>query len=138
MPWITRCSFSDIEVGRHKEPSNCVLIQIVDPDVEFPEPRFKSLFKKIYRYKFLDIEEGEGKWAISDDQASDIANIIELCLVTNTNILVHCTMGVCRSGGVCEAAESIGFQYLHDGFLCPNLTVKRMIMKELYDKFIED
>lgn len=126
MPWIARCSLKDIEIGNHIEPTNCILIQIVDPDLEFPEPRFKSRFKEIYQYKFLDLEEGEGELAISAEQAKSIADILESDITYNTNILVHCVMGVSRSGGVCEAAESIGFEYLHDGFLCPNLTVKRV------------
>lgn len=136
MPWIARCSLSDIEIGNHRDPNNCILIQIVDHDMEFPEPRFKTRFGEIYQYKFLDID--EGSYVITPEQALSIASTLKFGIIYNANILVHCVMGVSRSGGVCEAAESIGFEYLHDGFLCPNLTVKRMIIKELYDEVIED
>jgi len=135
MPWITRCSLNDIQSGSHINPDNCILIQIVDICIEFPKPRYEHLFNQIYRFEFMDLElddKDSDFLGISEVQALEIANILSNAYLTSTNILVHCIAGVCRSGGVCEAAESIGFEYiLPDKIISPNLMVKSKITKYL-------
>ena len=55
MPWIENVSLADIPKGRHHNAGeNSMLIQIVDPDMEFPQPTHK--FKETHQFKFLDIE----------------------------------------------------------------------------------
>lgn len=135
MPWITRCSLNEIQSGNHINPDNCILIQIVDICREFPKPRYYHLFKQIYQFEFMDMEvedEDSDLLGINEFQALDISKIISNAYKDSSNILVHCIAGVCRSGGVCEAAESIGFEYIRpDKINSPNLMVKSKITKYL-------
>lgn len=131
MAWVSKCSFKDIETGNHAKPDNCILIQIVDYDRDFPEPKFKSLFKEIHHFSFMDFDQGDGDltaFGISNIDAKSIAEIMLNALNTNTNILVHCMMGVSRSGGVLEACEYFGFETSHSPLRCPNLMVKQKII----------
>lgn len=133
MPWIARCSLKDIQCGTHIEPSNCILIQIVDICREFPEPYFKNLFLNIHQFEFEDVEEIDSIiGGISNQQAIDISKILLYALKNNQNILVHCIAGVSRSGGVCEAAEMFGFSYIrYDKMNTPNIMVKSKIKNAL-------
>ncbi len=55
-PWIQNVSMSDIRQGFHIDPGfNSMLIQIVDPAMEFPTPMHK--FKEVHQFEFLDVEE---------------------------------------------------------------------------------
>lgn len=136
MPWIEHVSLNAIETGWHTEPHNCILIQIVDPDMRFPVPKYYSNFKEIYTLKFLDLECKDplpSELKISTTQATEIARILNLAYSLDYNIIVHCVAGVCRSGAVAEAAESIGYTIKNSGrsLRLPNLMVKHKIMKEL-------
>lgn len=136
MPWIEHVSLNAIETGWHTEPHNCILIQIVDHDMEFPTPKYSSKFKEIYTFKFLDLEYKDplpDELKISEVQAAEIARILNLAYFFHYNIIVHCVAGVCRSGAVAEAAESIGYTIKNSGrsLRLPNLMVKHRIMKEL-------
>ena len=135
MPWITRCSLNEIQSGNHINPDNCILIQIVDICREFPKPRYEHLFKQIHKFEFMDLEfedKDSDFLGISESQASDIFKILSNAYAESTNILVHCIAGVCRSGGVCEAAEIIGFEYIRpDKIRSPNLMVKSKITRYL-------
>lgn len=140
MPWIDHCSLTAIQTGWHKEPENCVLIQIVDPNMEFPEPLYKGLFEEIFQFKFLDLEDNS-PMCISDTQAEDLATILEAAKDNGNNVLVHCVMGVCRSGGVAQAGEAMGFLYTNPPYCNPNLLVKHKIINSLlnrgYDGFFD-
>ena len=131
MAWVSKCSFKDIQTGNHKKPDNCILIQIVDYDRDFPEPKFKSSFKEIHYFSFMDFDQGDGDltdFGISNVDAKAIAEIILNAHHTETNILVHCMMGVSRSGGVLEACEYFGFETEPLSLRCPNLMVKQKII----------
>lgn len=136
MPWIEHVSLNAIETGWHTEPNNCILIQIVDPDIEFPIPRYLSRFIEVHTFKFLDLEYKDpfpDDVKISHIQAIEIAKILNHAYYYDYNIIVHCVAGICRSGAVAEAAESIGFTIKNSGksLRLPNLLVKHKIMKEL-------
>lgn len=131
MPWIQNCSLSDIEKAWHYDPGeNNLLIQIVDPDMEFPTPKYP--FQRIKQYKFLDIEESV-PGAIHYSQAKQIAQELQNALNNNTNVIVHCVAGICRSGAVVEAGVSIGFQDT-ELYRSPNTRVKTMIMAVLHHR----
>ena len=138
MPWITRCSKKDIQCGTHINPDNCILIQINDNCTEPPKPYYRHLFKLIYQFEFMDLDvEDEDSiiLGITKNDAKNIADIIKYCFTNNINILVHCVMGVSRSGGVCEAAEAFGFEYIRpDKINCPNILVKSSILKILNNR----
>lgn len=135
MPWITRCSLKDITNGNHINPENCILIQIVDICMEYPKPLYEDKFLQIHGFELMDVDEGDEDWdtvGITKGQSWLMAYILYNAYKAGYNVLVHCVMGVCRSGGVCEAAESMGFEYLrNDKMNMPNILVKSKIMQHL-------
>ena len=135
MSFITKCSYEAIQTGMHINPDNCILIQIVDIGMEFPQPQFKGMFTNIFQFEFMDVDYSDKdllELGISESQAEELASIIFKAFVEEKNILVHCVAGICRSGGVCEAAEAYGFKYINpSGFNSPNLVVKHKIMGKL-------
>ena len=141
MPWIQNVALSDIQKGFHIDPGdNAMLIQIVDPDMEFPVPKYS--FKETHQFKFLDIEDdglsndGTGEkidmsWGmVTEAQAAELARLLQHALDNRMNVIVHCHAGVCRSGAVCEVGVMLGFDDT-EAFRSPNLLVKHRMMKHL-------
>jgi predicted protein tyrosine phosphatase len=132
MPWIENVALSDIPRGRHHNAGeNSMLIQIVDPDTEFPVPLHK--FKETHQFKFLDLEKGDDfpeELKISDLQAEQLVILLQHALANRMNVVVHCVAGVCRSGAVCEVGVMMGFDDT-EVFRSPNLLVKHKMMKVL-------
>lgn len=132
MPWIQNVSLADIQKGFHFDAGfNSMLIQIVDPDMEFPKPFHQ--FREVHKFKFLDLEGGEDfgqESLITDDQAMDLAGLLQRALDSRMNVIVHCVAGVCRSGAVAEVGIMMGFNDT-EVFRSPNLLVKHKMMKVL-------
>ena len=138
MPWIHNISLSRVINGDHFNPGkNSMLISIVNPDMEFPDPKYK--FKEIHRFKFLDLEKDDDwghKQKISDNQAKELVNLLQRAIKEDMNVIVHCAMGHCRSGAVAEVGEIMGLK-LKPSHRSPNLLVKAKLLKVLgysYDK----
>jgi len=131
-PWIENISYSDVEKGFHYDPGpNAMMIQIVDPGMFFPTPKYS--FKKISQYYFLDVEENDIPGAIFDAaiQDSDVIGIgkdLQYALANDMNVIVSCVMGVCRSGAVAEVGVMLGFQDT-EKYRIPNTMVKRKLME---------
>jgi hypothetical protein len=132
MPWIENVSFGDIPRGRHHNAGeNSMLIQIVDPDMEFPVPM--HTFKETHQFKFLDLEkddDADEALKVSDAQAEQLVDLLKHALDKRMNVVVHCVAGVCRSGAVCEVGVMLGFNDC-EVFRSPNLLVKHKMMKYL-------
>jgi len=132
MPWIENVSFGDVPRGRHHNAGeNSMLIQIVDPDMEFPTPMHK--FKETHQFKFLDLEkddDADEALKVSDTQAEQLVELLKHALDKRMNVVVHCVAGVCRSGAVCEVGVMLGFDDC-EVFRSPNLLVKHKMMKYL-------
>jgi len=139
MPWIQNIALSDVRKGHHiRVGENSMLIQIVDPAMEFPTP--KHQFKEVHQFEFLDIEEdgltnnGDGKWtdmsefAVTQEQADKLVNLLQHALTNKMDVVVHCHAGVCRSGAVAEVGVMMGFDDA-EAFRSPNLLVKHKMMK---------
>lgn len=130
--WIQNVALSDIQKGFHRDPGiNSMLIQIVDPAMEFPTP--KHQFKETHQFEFLDLEEGDKfaeEFKITDVQAQQLVDLLRKAQDNDMNVVVHCVAGVCRSGAVCEVGVMMGF---NDTFLyrSPNMMVKHKMMKVL-------
>lgn len=135
MPTIQNVSYSDIESNYTtfyvNHGTDSMLIQIVDPDMDFPVPYHK--FQKTYQYKFLDVEETDGidtSLLINDSIASSIVRNLYEALEHDMNVVVHCFAGVARSGAVVEAAIQIGFSdpftYRH-----PNRVILDLLLKHI-------
>jgi hypothetical protein len=133
MPWIQNVGLGDIKKGLHIDAGvNSMLIQIVDPDTEFPTPQYS--FKEVHQFKFLDIEEKDEcldeAMRCSQQQANELVRLLQHALEQRMNVIVHCHAGVCRSGAVCELGVMLGFGDT-EVFRSPNLLVKHRMMKVL-------
>ena len=132
-PWIQNVSMKDIIFGHHKSAGgNSMLIQIVDPDSDFPKPQ--DNFKEIHRFKFFDLEEEDtdvsSDLKITAKQAKQIVKLLKHALVNDMPVIVHCHAGLCRSGAVAEVGVMMGFDDTGK-FRLPNKMVKKMLIKEL-------
>lgn len=133
-PWIENISLDAVRRGEHYDAGdNSMLIQIVDPGVEFPTPKFK--FKEVRQYFFLDVDDDDKEKfyyaaAIQTSDAIGIANDLQYALENHMNVVVHCHMGVCRSGAVAEVGIMMGFTDT-EKYRIPNRMVKRMLLQRL-------
>lgn len=143
-PWIQNVSAHDVQIGHHFDPGpNSMLIQIMDPDSEFPTPKYT--FKEVHQFKFLDIEEdgitnfGDGVFvdaselAIKDSDAVKIAELLVRAKANRMNVLVHCFAGVCRSGAVVDVGVHLGFRD-PEQYRSPNRLVHKKLMNALHGK----
>jgi predicted protein tyrosine phosphatase len=133
MPWIQNVSLADVRKGHHVAvKENSMLIQIVDPDMEHPEPA--QTFREIHQFKFLDLEKSDDSindaWKVSDAQAESLVELLQHALENRMDVVVHCVAGVCRSGAVCEVGVMMGFDDT-EVFRSPNLLVKHKMMRKL-------
>lgn len=134
MPFIQNASLQDVRDGNHWDAGDGgILIQIVDPDMEFPVP--KKLFDEVYRFKFLDLDV-PGPQAISRDQANEIAKVVASAVKRDRNVIVHCHAGVCRSGAVAEFGCTLGMEDTMR-FRAPNLLVKKMLFDTIHRGIID-
>ena len=130
-PWIENISLDDVRKGYHYDPGfNSMLIQIVDPGVEFPTPKYA--FRTVRQFYFLDVEDNEPDGclydaAITNADAKGIAAALKEAWNESMNVVVHCHMGVARSGAVAEVGVMIGFRDT-EKFRIPNLMVKHKLM----------
>jgi len=133
MPWIQNVSLSDVRKGHHiRVGENAMLIQIVDPDMEHPEPMHR--FKETHQFKFLDLEQSDecinDKWKVQDEQAEQLVELLQHAKEQHMDVVVHCVAGVCRSGAVAEVGVMLGFDDA-EAFRSPNLLVKHKMMRKL-------
>lgn len=133
MPWIQNVSLGDIPKGHHiRVGENSMLIQIVDPAMQFPTPLHK--FKEVHQFEFLDLEKDDmpeaEEFKVTDLQAEQLVRLLQHALDKRMDVVVHCVAGVCRSGAVCEIGVMMGFQDT-EAYRSPNLLVKHKMMKVL-------
>lgn len=132
--WIQNVALADIPKGHHIDVgANSMLIQIVDPAMEFPEPKHE--FKEIHQFEFLDLENeddlpGGEEFMITDAQAAQLVALLQRALDHHMNVIVHCHAGICRSGAVAEVGVMMGFEDAK-AFRAPNLRVKHKMMQQL-------
>ncbi len=131
--WIQNVALADIPKKHHVAVGeNSMLIQIVDPCMEFPTPAHK--FKEVHQFEFLDLEKDDmpdaEEFKITDAQAEELVRLLQHALDNRMDVIVHCVAGVCRSGAVCEVGVMMGFQDT-EVFRSPNLLVKHKMMKVL-------
>lgn len=130
--WIQNVALSDIAQGHHVAVGgNAMLIQIVDPGMEFPTPRYQ--FREVHQFEFLDVEENDPypeEVKCSAAQAAELVRLLQHAMDHRMDVIVHCVAGVCRSGAVCEVGVMMGFQDT-EAFRSPNLLVKHRMMRVL-------
>ena len=138
--WIQNVALSDIQKGFHIDAGiNSMLIQIVDPAMEFPTPKYQ--FRETHQFEFLDLEKDDlpsaEEFKITDAQAQRLVELLQHAKDNRMNVIVHCVAGVCRSGAVCEVGVMMGFDDT-EVFRSPNLLVKHKMMKALGWTYDED
>lgn len=101
----------DFELPSEEQPS--ILIQCVDPCIEFPKPKCAYPFKEVYQFEFSDVEDKEDMvwpFRIRIEQALEIITILKTARMQECNVVVHCMAGVSRSGAIVEfAVNELGF-----------------------------
>ena len=133
-PWIENIGIDEVRKGYHYDPGpNAMLIQIVDPGTEFPIPKHE--FRCTHQFFFLDVEDNEPNGvlyscAITNEDAKGIAAALQEAWNEGMNVVVHCHMGVSRSGAVAEVGTIMGFRDVGK-FRVPNLMVKKKLMEQL-------
>lgn len=137
--WIENVSLRAIETGQHRISDNCMLIQIVDPDMKFPVPFHK--FVSTHQFKFLDLEQNSvcinDQWKITTKEAEQLVGCLQIANDCDMDVIVHCVAGVCRSGAVCEVGTMMG---MSDTFShrIPNILVKSLMMKVLKMSYFDE
>lgn len=131
--WIQNVSYDDVASGIHPDPGdNSILIQIVDPDCDFPIPKHK--FREIHRFKFLDIEPDDEcldpNWRVSQQQCDQLVEVLRAAMSAKANVIVHCMFGLSRSGAVCEVGVLMGFDDTHK-LRDPNRALKNGMLTKL-------
>ncbi len=131
--FIENVSFLDVINGYHTVPrlDKSLLIQIVDPTMEFPTPA--RPFNRVEQFAFYDVENNDPLFeegGFTQEEAARMAALLKEAYENDMDVIVHCVAGVCRSGAIVEVATLIGFP---DPLLyrSPNATVKTMLMRAL-------
>jgi len=131
-PFIQNVAWVDVPRRHHIEPGvNSMLIQIVDPAMEFPTPA--HTFKEVHKFEFLDLEAGDdfgNEFKVTDEQAKELVRLLQHALDNRMTVIVHCVAGICRSGAVCEVGVMMGFRDTAT-YRQPNLMVKKKMMQAL-------
>ena len=115
-----------------------MLIQIIDPAYTVPEPKQK--FAERHVFEFLDLPEEDNtgdftikylsEFKITQKQADEIVELLQKALDQNMNVIVHCHMGVARSGAVAEVGVMMGFRDTGKHRI-QNTLVKKLMMRKL-------
>lgn len=131
MPTIQRLSRAEYERGLFEARPGFVAIRIAGRASPFNDVQHAGLHAE-HRFEFEDVEhKGHMGWegAITDAEADQIVRILQQALDEGRDVVVHCGMGIYRSGAVCDFAGS-WFNYLNpgNGF---NTEVARMLARAL-------
>lgn len=133
--FIQNISKSAYATGDHFDCGDrAIAIEILDPATSPAIPKHK--FAETYTFEFLDVEgnypdfDKFEEFAIQDEQAVELVRILQLALEEHRNVVVHCTMGICRSGAVAEIGVMMGFTDT-EVYRQPNVLVKTKMMQIL-------
>jgi len=137
MPYIKNVSYHESISNPNLATENDILIRIADPLFEQKEPA--TNFHAVHHFEFLDAEDDkiiDADFLISDDDAKALVSILDSALAENRNVIVHCHVGVCRSGAVAEVGVMMGFDDT-ETYRQPNILVKRKMLEVMgyYDQW---
>lgn len=115
------------------------LIRISDPAQYLIEidRKIAKRYNSIHHFEFLDADDGQfpDECLFQDEQARQIIDILFNALENDRNVLVHCNMGLCRSGAVVEVGVAMGFDDPRRTRM-PNLRVMRKLVAEAIDRYL--
>lgn len=118
MPRIFNIDKFDIASGKHPDPGTpSILIQITNPAWEAPQPHYQH-FTVRHILEFLDLEPQDCaqdpamlEFLPTAEHAQTIARALLDAQRMDATVIVHCTVGVSRSGAVVQAAvDLLGFE----------------------------
>lgn len=138
MPIIQNISKKRILSGEHISPEmlDCDLIQITDVATFPPNACKGARFNRIVSFDFADnddIEDG----ALNEDQATEIVKFLMVAKECNRNVVVHCNIGISRSGAIVEfAVRELGFSPANEKRQ-PNQHVTNMLI-EVYKNILKN
>ncbi len=141
-PFIENISWSDTQDGIHSDAGpNSMLIQIWENEWKPPVPKYP--FKETHKFNFLDNEPGDlipgdieaHKQLMTREQADEIISLLNKALDNNTNVIVHCVAGICRSGAIAEVGVMMGFADTGK-WRQPNVWVKKLLLDALYESML--
>jgi predicted protein tyrosine phosphatase len=108
MATIYNVSYNDIKKGDffHPPPNNrMILIQIVDPCMDFPIPLCEHTFYEIHQFEFSDVDSPNDivwPFRFRIEQAKKIIHILKTAKLNDADVIIHCIAGVSRSGAIVE------------------------------------
>ena len=126
---IQNVSRAAIMAGEHIPAK--FLISICDPDQEYAQ--HGKEFDHILRLKFWDTNDMVDG-CFQEDHAKSIIDFLEKAIEMDSDVVVHCNAGICRSGAVSQIGGILGFQEVR-GTQSPNVLVKNLCNRILWNKF---
>lgn len=134
MPTIENIGQTDFLSGNFKtNPKNAIVIRIAYPNCSFDIPNWDdSVVFRTEFFNFDDIEcafmEDEGKKGINPKQASQIVSTLVMAQKLNMNVIVHCAVGISRSGAIVEfAVTHLGFTGVHNDRIPNKFVVDELV-----------
>lgn len=107
-------NMSAADVQHFEPPPNSWIISILNPNGFVPPINLGEEFggyKGLLQVVFHDISEPQpGFRAISDEDASCIADFVDRAKEQDKNLYVHCTAGQCRSAAIVEVLLALGWE----------------------------
>lgn len=135
MPFISNVSKDNVSRGHYAKSDNMLMIRI-DHDNDFP-PVMGSIPKHVEYFNFLDIDQYDKDLTgglFSKADCERIVNIFKKCIEEDMDIVVHCLMGVSRSGAIADVASSLGFNITRDSqYRIPNAYIRSKLLDACMD-----
>lgn len=137
--YIENISYADIQKGAHfNKGSESVLIQIINPGHYSGFPKPKQKFLEVHQFEILDAGDNDNGFPedvlFTKQQASQIMAILIKALNEEKNVVVHCHMGISRSGAVAIVGSFIGFKLRHTAQI-PNRRMQKFLEQEIYNNY---
>lgn len=138
MPYIENLSLSNIVKGIHKNKANeSILIQIVSPEDDFPEPKDK--FLEVHQFVIADLidrEAFEQDAHFTKEHAAQIVRILVDAYNADRNVIAHCAAGLSRSGAVAFIGRILGFELRYNNQI-PNPNMMRLMESVIMDDHMD-
>lgn len=116
MPTIINISQDRFASGNYPAPRpGAVAIQIGDWIENLPSQSAHQ-FSSAHQLAFLDVEPGDVAFdaGITEEQARQIAAVLQYALRRDLDVVVHCRLGRSRSAAVALAGQWVGFTPIGD------------------------
>lgn len=136
MSYISNFPGIAIIEGVHPITNNMYLIRIFSSSgSNESKPKYHTYFKKIYQFRFDDLEKKyyDKNILFDSEMAKEIISILNDAIQNNIDVLVHCDAGISRSGAIVDIALDMGFKIFPkvNYNRQPNSLVRKLLLNEL-------